>query len=223
MLLSSHARPDFNGMKVVKALEKDATVSPMRVGWAKRAAAVLFALAAVATACNGNGEASTTTTEATTTTSTTTTTTAPTTTTVAIAGPEPWTDVVRDIYRRNWALYTNPDPAAVSRVYADECECHQSFADTIEFLASHGERLVGEPPHPVAVRAEGPTTPDGSQLLTVKVDAGPQQRVDANGNVVQEIPDGEPSCVSLFVRPDGANGAYRVHDLFIPQGCPEGL
>lgn len=57
--------------------------------------------------------------------------------------------------------------------------------------------------------------------LTVQIQAEPQQRVDQDGNVVQEVPaQSEPSCVSLTLRPDGLEGAYRVHTQLALTDCP---
>jgi hypothetical protein len=187
------------------------------LGVALACATVLVGLAG----CDGDDdEASGTTTTPPTTTSTTTTT-APTTTTTPIAGPAPWTDVVRDLFARDWALQTDPDPNAVAALYSTNCECYSFFLSDIQTLASNGQHLEGESPAPVAVVAEAPTAP--FQRLIVKVAYGPQRVVDSTGAVIGETPGQDPHCVSILIAPTGASGAYQVHDYFLPEGCPEGL
>jgi hypothetical protein len=177
----------------------------------------------IAASCNGDDDdAGPTTTEATTTTSTTTTT-APTTTTTPISGPAPWTEVVQDLALRQWALNTAPDPALVSRVYAEECECYELFHGSIADMASRGEHITGQPARPIAVLPQGETTLNGSRNLLVKYERGEQQLVGADGSVIESIPSGPPVCVALFVTPDGASGAYRIHDYLVPDQCPDGF
>jgi hypothetical protein len=192
-----------------------------RKHWAGVALALL-ALAAGA-GCNGDDDdraGGSTTTEPTTT--STTTTTQPTTTTTPIAGPEPWTDIVRDLFERDWALQTNPDPNAVGALYSPNCDCYEVFLRDIEGLVSRGHHLEGVAPAPIAVTPTGEGG-GGFQRLIVKLAYGPQRVVDAAGLVVGETPGRDPDCVSILVAPSGPNETYQVHNYLIPRGCPEGL
>jgi hypothetical protein len=186
---------------------------------------LLLGLALVAGACNGDDPDQAT--DGTTTTevdpTTTTTTTEPTTTTFPIEGPEPWTDIVRDLYERLAALNSNPDPTAVSVVASEECDCFSALRQSMEFLVARNEHIEGKQPQPTAVRPEGEPDLIGSQALVVRVESGPFQRVDASGTVVEEVPAAPPSCVSMVVAPTGAAGAYRLHSFFPVQRCPDGL
>ncbi|MGH9246052.1 MAG: hypothetical protein ACRD29_17390 [Acidimicrobiales bacterium] len=183
---------------------------------------VLLALTIVLGACNGDGDGDdeaqdSTTTEAT---STTTTTTEPPTTTVPIAGPEPWTDIVRDIWSGFEVLNADPDPSRVATIIGEDCDCYAQFVQGVQALADRGERVVGGPQQPVGVRPEGPTA-RGFQRLTVKVIDEPSQRLDATGSVIEEIPAAPTACLSILLAPSGPNGAHRIHDLFPIQQCPE--
>jgi hypothetical protein len=171
--------------------------------------------------CNGDDDdagRSTTTEQPTT---TTTTTTQPTTTTTPITGPEPWTGIARDLFERDWALQTNPDPNAVAALYSPNCGCYEVFLQDVEGLVSRGEHLEGDAPTPIAVRDEGASGP--FRRLIVKLAFGPQRVVAANGTILGETPGREASCVSVLVAATGANQTYQFHDYFIPEGCPEDL
>jgi hypothetical protein len=185
---------------------------------------LLLGLALVAGACNGDDPDQAT--DGTTTTevdpTTTTTTTEPTTTTFPIEGPEPWTDIVRDLYERRWALQTNPDPTAVAAVYSQNCDCYPGFLQEAQILAASGQHFEGEPPRPVALQLTGDGG-GGFQRVIVKVQLGPQRLVDSTGAVLQETPGREPVCVSLLLAPSGPGDQHQIHDYFVPQGCPEGL
>jgi hypothetical protein len=183
---------------------------------------VLASLTLVA-GCNGDDDdraGGSTTTEPTTT--STTTTTQPTTTTTPIAGPEPWTDVVRDLFERSWALQTNPDPAAVGSLYSPNCNCYTVFLDDIETLVARGEHREGVAPVPIAVMPTGEGG-GGFRRLIVKLAVGPQRIVDSTGTVVGETPGRDPGCVSILVAASGPGATYQIHDFLVPRGCPEGL
>ncbi|MGH9118713.1 MAG: hypothetical protein ACRD0A_12800 [Acidimicrobiales bacterium] len=187
--------------------------------------AVLLAWLVVVTACNGGDadDARGPTTTSAETTTTTTTAPAPTTTTTPIAGPAPWTEIVRDLFERSWALQANPDPNAVGALYSTNCPCHTIFLEDIQGLLDRGEHLEGVPPAPVAVRLEGQGDSGPFQRLTVKLVYGPQRVVDSTGAVLGETPGREPLCVSVLVAATGPNQSYQVHDYLIPQRCPDGL
>ncbi|MGH9118326.1 MAG: hypothetical protein ACRD0A_10775 [Acidimicrobiales bacterium] len=193
------------------------------MGWKWLSVVLCAGVVCVATSCNGDDEAGgSTATEATTTMSTTTTTTMPTTTTVAVAGPAPWNEIVADLYRQLGELTADPDPSRVVGIVAEECECYALILQGVEGLASRGERIVGQSPQPVALKTEGRTDLP-QQGLTVRLSDGPSQRLDATGAVINEIPAAPDSCVSMLVAPSGPGGAYRIHDLFDVQRCPDGL
>jgi hypothetical protein len=186
---------------------------------------MLAGLAFVAGACNGDDsdgaadDATTTDVESTT---TTTTTTESTTTTRPIEGPAPWTNVIRNLYARLGEINASPDPNLVASVISEECDCFAPVFQSVEQLAARGERIVGTPPTPVAVQTEGRTDLP-LQRLTVKLEVGPSQLVDEAGNVIEEIPAAGTQCASVLVMPTGPGNAYRIHDLFQVQRCPEGL
>ncbi|MGH9117704.1 MAG: hypothetical protein ACRD0A_07445 [Acidimicrobiales bacterium] len=183
----------------------------------------IVALAMALAACNGddNNEArDSTTTEATTTTSTTTTT-QPTTTTFPIEGPEPWTEVVRDLWARQTALKSDPDPSAVAAVFAESSNIYQDYLNAITDLAAKGQHIEGDGARPVAVVLQ--SSQGGNTALQVKIEVGETRLVDANGNVIESIPPAQRSCVNIIVVADGPSGAHRIHDYFVPLQCPEGL
>ncbi len=182
----------------------------------------IVALAMALAACNGddNNEArDSTTTEATTT--STTTTTQPTTTTYPIEGPEPWTEVVRDLWARQTALQTNPDPMAVSTVIAEESNIYNDILTSVSRLAADGHHIEGGEARPVVVLLQ--SSQGGNTALLVKVEIDEGRVVDADGNVIRTIPRPVRNCVNIIIVADGPNGAYRIHDYFVPLRCPEGL
>jgi hypothetical protein len=195
-----------------------------RKHWRRSLAGSVVAVLVVVAGCNGGDDdqaGGSTTTEATTT-STTTTTTQPTTTTTPIAGPAPWTGVVQDLFQRDWALQTNPDPNAVAALYSESCSCYRFFVQSAQGLVASGQHHEGVAPAPVALKLEpGDTSP--FYRLTVKLAVGPQQVVDASGAVVSETPGRDPLCVSILVAATGANQAYQIHDYFLPERCPDDL
>jgi hypothetical protein len=186
---------------------------------------LLLGLALVVGACNGDDPDQAT--DGTTTTevdlsTTTTATTQPTTSTRRIEGPAPWTNVIRNLYARLGEINASPDPNLVASVISEECDCFEPVFQSVEQLAARGERIVGIPPTPVAVQTEGRTDLP-LQRLTVKLEVGPSQLVDEAGNVIEEIPAAGTQCASVLVMPTGPGNAYRIHDLFQVQRCPEGL
>jgi hypothetical protein len=190
---------------------------------AVRCIGLLLVVAAVA--CNGSDgddDDATPTTAAETTTTAAPTTTQPTTTTFPIAGPEPWTDIVRDIYERSWQLAASPNPDAVQTVYSPDCDCFQTFLTGAQQLAANDQHYEGEPPQPIAVMLQGQGG-GGFQTVTVKVSVPATRVVDAAGNVVTEYAAQGEICESLLLAPTGAGDAYRIHDHFVGQRCPEGL
>jgi hypothetical protein len=147
---------------------------------------------------------------------------ASTTTTVAAEGPSEWVEVARDVNRRDFALLESPDPDALSQVYAESCECWDDHLGTVRYLAERREHFEGQPTNVLFVRHEG-TIGDGElHQITVKAQTNPAQRVDADGSVVQELSAGEPACVSLGLRADGADGAWRIYSETQLPECPEG-
>lgn len=154
-------------------------------------------------------------------TSTTTTTSETTTTTVAAEGPEEWIEAVRDVNERDFALLSDPDPGRLAEIYSATCECWDDQLGTVEFLAERGERFEGEPPIVLSVRHEGALADGAVHQLTVEARTNPMRRIDADGNVVQELPASEPSCMSLGLRADGPDGAWRVHSQTTLPECPE--
>lgn len=182
----------------------------------------IMCIGLLAAGCNGDGQATTRTTEAdTTTTSTTTTTTVPTTTTFPIAGPEPWTDIVRDLYERSWQLAANPDPNAVATVYSPDCDCYAPAFQGAQDLVARGEHFEGEPPRPIAAMLTGEGG-GGFQRVIVKVEIGARRIVNASG-VVEEFAPGGQVCESILLQASGPGDTYRIHDFFVPQTCPAGL
>jgi hypothetical protein len=185
---------------------------------------LLAGLALLASACNGDDpdQASddTTTTEADP--ATTTTAPQPTTTTFPIEGPEPWTDIVRDVFERQSRLDSEPDPSAVEGVVSQDCDCYEFFLQTARTLATNGEHIEGAGAQPTAVMLTGQGG-NGFQRVIVKVTVGARQRVDSNGTVLQEFPPQEPSCISLLLAPSGPGDTYRIHDLLLPDRCPAEL
>jgi hypothetical protein len=186
--------------------------------------ALLLALLIASAGCNGDDddEAGRSTTTERPTTTTTTTTQPTTTTTTPIAGPEPWTGIVRDLFRRDWALQTRPDPNAVAALYHENCECYQVFREDIEGLVARGEHVEGSAPVPVAVMTTGEGG-GGFRRLIVKVEYGPQRVIDANGAVIGETPGQDPLCISMLVAATGPNGTHQIHDYFFPEQCPDEL
>jgi hypothetical protein len=194
-----------------------------RKHWSGVAAGLAVALLVAGVACNGDDDdqaGRSTTTEPTTT--STTTTTQPTTTTTPIAGPAPWTDIVRDLFQRDWALRTNPDPNGVASLYSTNCNCYSPFLTDVEGMAARGEHVEGVPPVPIAVMTTGEGG-GGFRRLIVKLEVGPQRIVGADGSLVGETPGRDPGCVSILVAPSGSNGSYQIHDFLVPRGCPDGL
>lgn len=157
-------------------------------------------------------------------TDTPTTTDAPTTETTQPAdGPEEWVEVAQDVYDRDFALLREPDPEKVKDLYAETCNCWEDRHGTVEFLATEGEHVEGEPAQVVLVKLEQHDETTGFVDLTIKVQAKAQRRVNAAGDVVQEIPaQADPTCVSTTLRPDGVADAYRVHTQLSLTGCPDG-
>ena len=156
----------------------------------------------------------------------TTTTSAPpaTTTTTApapAAGPEEWVEVVRDLYARTADLLADPNPDAVSSVFAESCPCYDVRLGNVEEIADAGWHIEGEPTTVLGVGLPATQPAGGFVRLTVRRQFQSDQVVDAAGEVVQEIPAADgPSCDSLLLLADGAGGAYRVHDEFGLTGCP---
>lgn len=184
----------------------------------------LVVVGLIAAGCGGDdggGETSGTTTTAGD--ESTATSTALTTTTVATRGDDEWVDVARGFYEGNFAQLADPDPARVTDLYAETCPCLGPQQDTVDFLASRGEHVEGQPASVLFVEHEQSDATTGLVDLTVKVLANPLRRVSADGTVVEEFPtDDSPSCHSLSLRPDGPSGAYRVYSLTILSGCPKG-
>jgi hypothetical protein len=144
-----------------------------------------------------------------------------TTTTSPAEGPAEWVEVAQDIYDRDFALLQDPDPAAVADLYAETCDCWADINTTVEFLVAEGEHVEGSPARVVSVAVEQVDDVNDFVDLTVQIQAEPQQRVDQDGTVVQEVPaQTEPSCVSLTLRPDGPDDAYRVHTQLALTDCP---
>lgn len=152
----------------------------------------------------------------------TTTTSSTTTTTQPAEGPAEWLEVAQDIYDRDFALLQDPDPEKVKELYAETCNCWEDRHGTVEFLATEGEHVEGEAARVLSVELEQSDEVNDFVDLTIKVQAKAQRRVDADGDIAQEIPaQTEPTCVSTTVRPDGTDGAYRVHTQLALTGCPE--
>lgn len=187
----------------------------------RRAIPLALAMAALGAACGGGDGEDAATTTSTRTESTTTSTTAPTTT-VAAEGPEEWVRVAQDLNRREFELLEDPNPDELARLYAESCECWQERLDTVEFLAERNEHFEGQPTSVLYVRYEGEFAAGDLHRLTVKAQANAARRVDEDGGVVQELPAGEQSCVSLGIRSDGAGGAWRIYSRTPLPACPEG-
>lgn len=152
------------------------------------------------------------------------TTTESTTTTIAAEGPPEWVEVAQDIENREADLYASPAPDRVGDLFAESCECYQDVFEDIQNLAADGHHVEGEPYRVVWVREEATESGDAVRL-SVKVEAGQTAIVDRDGDVIDEAAAdevGEQVCYSELVRPDGPDGAYRVYDSFILEGCPEG-
>lgn len=183
-------------------------------------ALLVAALAAQLTGCGGDdgGEAATTTTE-----QAAATTSAPeaTTTTVAAEGPPEWIEAVQEVNERELTLLSDPDPGRLQEVYAETCECWDDQLETVEYLADRGEHFEGEPATVLFVRHEAEIA-DAVHQLTVKARTNRLTRVDADGDLVQELPASEPSCMSIGLRADGPSGAWRVYSRTPLPQCPAG-
>ena len=150
-----------------------------------------------------------------------TTTAESTTTTIAAQGPEEWIEVVRDLNDRYFDLLQNPDPNRVADVYAETCPCYQQNHDTVQVLADGNEHIEGAPVAVSFVKLERQDQTTQAVDLTIReVMTDAWQRVDQNGTVVQDLPADEPGCAALTLFPDGANGAYRIHNRTPLTGCP---
>lgn len=151
------------------------------------------------------------------------TTTESTPTTIAAEGPEEWIEVVRDLNERYFDLLQNPDPTKVAEVYAETCPCYEQNHNTVTVLADGDEHIEGAPVSVSFVNLERNDPVTGAVDLTVKqIMPTPWTRVDANGEMVQELPVVDPSCTALTLFADGPNGAYRIHSQTGLTGCPPG-
>lgn len=151
------------------------------------------------------------------------TTTESTTTTVVAEGPEEWVEVAGDLLNNYFALLEAPDADRVSSVYAETCDCWQQRYDTVKVLADAGQRIEGGPPDLLFVQYHDDAEHLGAAYLVVKAESGPRSRVDADGEVVQEIPaPDEPACSAWTLFADGPDGGYRIHSELTLEGCPPG-
>ena len=148
---------------------------------------------------------------------------ATTTTTVPAEGPAEWVEVVQDVYARIADLQADPDPAAVSSVFAESCPCFDVRLGNVEEIADAGWHIEGEPTMVLGVDLPATQPEGGFVRLTVRRLSQPERVADADGVVVQEIPgEDAPTCDGLLLLADGADGAYRVHDEFGLNSCPQG-
>jgi hypothetical protein len=145
-------------------------------------------------------------------------------TTTATEGDDEWVEVARGLYTRYADLLANPDPDRVGELYAETCSCWDEFFGTVEFLASEGDHIEGQPTSVTFVQHEMTDPATGLVDLTVKGQANELHRVDSDGSVVEEYPaEDAPGCTSFSIKPDGPEGAYRIYSETPLTGCPEGV
>ena len=145
-----------------------------------------------------------------------------TTTTVAAEGPAEWVAVAQDLYERDFQLRAEPDPERVADLYAETCDCWDEQLSTVEFLVDNGEHFEGQAADVVYVEHEMTDPETGLVNLTVQGRTNPLRRVSSDGDVVQEIPADQLSCVAYAVLADGPDGAYRIYSATALPACPEG-
>jgi hypothetical protein len=184
------------------------------------AAAVLVAIFALAAGCGGSDDHGDEPSESTAPTSTDGT--AQPDTTEAAEGPREWVEVAQDLYQRDFALRSDPEPSRVADLYSETCTCWEDQSGTVEFLAENHERIEGTAATVVFVRHELTDPETGLVNLTVKGQTNPLRRVSSDGEVVQEIPADEPSCIAYALLADGPGGAYRIYSMTSLPECPEG-
>jgi hypothetical protein len=147
--------------------------------------------------------------------------TATTATTVAAEGPPEWVEVARDLMQRSFELRQDPDLDRLADLYAEGCDCWEQERETIQFLIDNGEHIEGRPAEVLFVRHELTDEETGLVNITVQARTSPMQRVDADGQVVQEIPAEDPSCVAYAILDDGPGGAWRIYSETGLPDCPE--
>lgn len=147
-----------------------------------------------------------------------------TTTTIPAEGPPEWVEVAQGVEDGVAELLENPDPDRVRDLFAEECACYQQVLDDVQGHADRGTHVEGEPYRVVWVRVEN-SEDDGAVRFSVRTATTQISIIDENGEVLDQSSADEVGverCWSTLVRPDGPDGAFRVHDLFQLQGCPEG-
>jgi hypothetical protein len=142
--------------------------------------------------------------------------------TAAAEGPREWVEVARDLYERDFALRSDPEPSRVADLYSETCSCWEDQSGTIEFLAENNERIEGSAATVLFVRHELTDPETGLVNLTVKGQTNSLRRVSSDGELVQEIPADEPSCIAYALLADGPGGIYRIYSMTSLPECPEG-
>ena len=104
-------------------------------------------------------------------------------------------------------------------MYSENCDCFAGFLQASQDLVAQGHRLCGASRLDRSPSAPRVKAAAGSRRVTVRVEVPPAQLIDANGNVVQELPGQGEICESLLLQPSGAGGAYQIHDYFVPEQC----
>jgi hypothetical protein len=144
-----------------------------------------------------------------------------TTTTVAAEGPAEWVDVARGLYERDYQMRADPDPDRVADLYAESCSCWEAQLGTVEFLADNDQHIEGQAANVLFVKHEQSDPETGLENLTVQGQTNPLRRVSADGDVIEEIPPDEPSCIAYALLADGPDGSYRIYSQTTLPACPE--